>query len=143
MESKKYQLHVCGTLCNEFGLSQNIAEFHLHSRVIGTCLKFLISKFMVVYAQMELGNTTPQNLTDNPLLVYDIVLYVVNEKTHKFNLSKKTVHTVIMRALGALKEGKPRVNGSLKFKQLLLTLIGIKMQVVIKNFIRYTRINSD
>lgn len=94
---------------------------------------------MVVYAQMELGNTTPQNLTDNPLLVYDIVLYVVNEKTHKFNLSKKTVHTVIMRALGALKEGKPRVNGSLK----LLTLIGIKMQVVIKNFIRYTRINSD
>lgn len=98
---------------------------------------------MVVYAQMELGNTTPQNLTDNPLLVYDIVLYVVNEKTHKFNLSKKTVHTVIMRALGALKEGKPRVNSSLKFKQLLLTLIGIKMQVVIKNFIRYTRINSD
>lgn len=56
---------------------------------------------------------------------------------------KKPVHTVIMRALGALKEGKPRVNGSLKFKQLLLTLIGIKMQVVNKNFIRYTRINSD
>lgn len=99
---------------------------------------------MVVYAQMGLGNTTPQNLTDNPLLVYDIVLYVVNERTHKFNLSKKKpVHTVIMRALGALKEGKPRVNGSLKFKQLLLTLIGIKMQVVNKNFIRYTRINSD
>lgn len=37
-------------VCNEFGLSQNIAVFHLHYRVIETCLKFLINKFMVVYA---------------------------------------------------------------------------------------------
>lgn len=38
------------------------------------CLKFLISKYMVVYVYMELGNIMLQNFIDNFLFVYDIVL---------------------------------------------------------------------
>lgn len=61
---------------------------------------------MVVYVQMELGNIMLQNFIDNFLFVYDIVLYVVNEKIYKFNLLKKIVYIVIMRVLGVFKEGK-------------------------------------
>lgn len=61
---------------------------------------------MVVYVQMELGNIMLQNFIDNFLFVYDIVLYVVNERVYKFNLLKKLVYIVIMRVLGVFKEGK-------------------------------------
>lgn len=61
---------------------------------------------MVVYVQMELGNIMLYNFIDNFLFVYDIVLYVVNEKIYKFNLLKKIVYIVIMRVLGVFKEGK-------------------------------------
>lgn len=43
---------------------------------------------MVVYVQMELGNIMLQNFIDNFLFVYDIVLYVVNERVYKCNLLK-------------------------------------------------------
>lgn len=41
----------------------------------------------------------------------------MRELAHIFNLSKSTVHAVVMRVLDALQELKPKVSSSLKFKK--------------------------
>ena len=100
------------TVFNEFGLPQHIDDFRVHYRVSRNLFEIILQD---IFANLLLVGTGPYDAIEPPKQLLVSLWYLANMSSmrqvgHIFNLSKSTVHTVVIRVLEALQQLTQRVN---------------------------------